>query len=238
MRTLLSEFASKIKESLLGIDNDAALRHLVSGSDVSPIVAFYCAASIIGEDILEYENETVLISLIRMGCRPDIANTVAMAKTLIVNMDDVLTVPSAFKVAVDLFCDNDVETHIVDYKEPAKIIWTLIVLMAINGAENIPINGDALRYVVACLKSDGWTMPPFMLNIQKISDFFEYYDEEYYSSIECSQKDALMHCGINSDAEKNTSKENFLELHKPIFQLLLAKSSELQKELNKLQERL
>jgi hypothetical protein len=238
MKSLLSEFSSKISESIVDIDRDAALKHLVADNDVPAIVAFYCAASILGEEILEYESETIIIALMRMNCHPGSAHKVSMAMTLIVNMDDVLTVPAAFNIAVDLFCDNDVETHVVDYVEPAKIIWTIIILMAITGAENIPVNGDALRYIVACLKSDGWTMPPFMLNVDKINDFFEYYDEEYYQSIACSQKDALLTCGINSDAEKSTAKDNFLELHKPIFQLLLSKSKEIQEELKQIRRRL
>jgi hypothetical protein len=238
MKSLLSDFSSKIAESIVNIDRDAALKHLVSDNDIPAVIAFYCAASVLGEDILEYENETIILALMRMNCYPGTAQKVAMAKSLILNIDDVLTIPAAFNVAVDLFCDNDVETHIVDYVEPAKIIWTIIILMAITGAENIPVNGDALRYIVACLKSDGWTMPPFMLNIDKFNDFFEYYDEEYYQSITCSQKDALLVCGINSDAEKDTTRENFLELHKPIFQLLLSKSREIQEELKQIQRRL
>ena len=102
--------------------------------------------------------------------------------------------------------------------------------MAIFNADNVPVSGDALRYVVACLKSDGWTMPPYILNIQKFSDFFEYYDKEYYDSISCEQNELLTVCGTNSDREMSDARANFMEMHKPIFQYIFSKSSELQKE--------
>ncbi len=157
-----------------------------------------------------------------------------MVKALIGNMDGVLTVPEYFNVAADVLCDDDVETGIIDYVEPAKAIWTIVLLMSIFSAENIPVNGDALRYIVACLKSDGWTMPPYLLNIQKFSDFFEYYDADYYDSIVCEENELLTVCGTNTERDMVDAKANFMEMHKPIFQYLHMKLGELQKEIKDL----
>jgi len=228
VKNIIYDFSEKISEKMNSLDRDATMYAMATKQDLPAIVCFYGAALIIGKDIVEYENETVQYLLLKQRTSPRIIEKAVMVKALIGNMDGVLTVPEYFKVAADVLCDDDVETGVIDYTEPAKAIWTIILLMAIFNADNIPVSGDALRYVVACLKSDGWTMPPYMLNIQKFNDFFEYYDKKYYASIECSEKDLLIVCGTNTDKTMSNAQANFMEKHKPILQYMHMKINELQ----------
>jgi len=175
MNNILHDFSSKISKTMNNLDREATMYAMATKNDMPAILCFYGASLIVGEDILGYENETVQYLLLQKRTSPRIIEKAVMVKSLASNMDGVLTVPEYFNVAADVLCDDDVETGIIDYIEPAKAIWTITLLMALFNASNIPIGGDALRYVVACLKSDGWTMPPYILNIQKFSDFFEYY---------------------------------------------------------------
>jgi len=234
MKNILLDFSKKISDAMNELDEDATKYALATNSDLPAILCFYGAAKVIGEDILEYENETIQYILLKDRTAPNVVQKAVMAKALIADPDRVLTVPEYFNIAVDVFCDDDVETAIVDFVEPAKAIWTIIVLMAIYNADNVPLRGDALRYVVACLKSDGWTMPPYILNIQKFSDFFEYYDKDYYESIICDEGELLSVCGTNVDKEMSSAQANFMEMHKPIFQYMHAKLNELQKEIKHL----
>jgi hypothetical protein len=234
MTNIIHDFSHKITDAMIGLDRDATLYAMATRNNMPAIVCFYAAALAIGEDIVEYENETVQYLLLEQRTSPKIVEKAVMVKALVGNMDGVLTVPEYFKVAADVLCDDDVETGIIDYIEPAKAIWTIVLLMAIFSAENIPVSGDALRYIVACLKSDGWTMPPYLLNIQKFYDFFEYYDPEYYNSIICEENELLSVCGANTDRGMVDAKANFMEMHKPIFQYLHMKLGELQKEIKDL----
>jgi hypothetical protein len=227
MKTFLSEFSHNIALTMQQINEHTAERLLYTNSDLPAVAAFYAASKIIGEDILTYENETIQLFLLDMRVSIPIINKVVYAKTLIAGMDRTLSVAEYFKVASEVFCDEDVRTDIIDYIEPAKLIWTILVLMAVYGAENLPLTGDALKFLVACLKSDGWTMPPFMLNFEKVSDFFEYYDEEYYNSIQCSENDLLIVCGTSTDSDPSDAKTNFMEQHKPILQYMHYKTLEL-----------
>ena len=230
MNNILHDFSSKISKTMNNLDREATMYAMATKNDMPAILCFYGASLIVGEDILGYENETVQYLLLQKRTSPRIIEKAVMVKSLASNMDGVLTVPEYFNVAADVLCDDDVETGIIDYIEPAKAIWTITLLMALFNASNIPIRGDALRYVVACLKSDGWTMPPYILNIQKFSDFFEYYDKEYYDSITCSESELLTVCGTNTDQDASDAKANFMEMHKPIFQYLHMKINEIQSE--------
>ena len=227
MKNIIYDLSQKISERMHSLDRDATIYAMATKQDLPAIVCFYGAALAIGKDIIEYENETIEYLLLKQRTSPRIVGKAVMVKDIVGNMDGVLTVPEYFKVAADILCDDEVETGIIDYIEPAKAIWTIILLMALFNADNIPILGDALRYVVACLKSDGWTMPPYMLNIQKFSDFFEYYHKNYYDSIQCSEKDLLIVCGTNTDKEMSNAKANFMEKHKPILQYIQMKINEL-----------
>lgn len=227
MKDIIHDFSKKISDKMNALDRDATLYAMATQQDMPAILCFYGAAIIIGNDILDYENETVQYLLLEQRTSPRLIEKAVMVKALIGNMDGVLTVPEYFKVAADVLCDDDVDTGIIDYIEPAKVIWTIILLMSIYNADNIPIAGDTLRYAVACLKSDGWTMPPYLLDIQKFSDFFEYYDKEYYDSIVCSQSELLTVCGTSTDKNMSSAKANFMEMHKPVFQYIHMKIAEL-----------
>ena len=227
MEDMLYDFSEKISTIMENLDRDSIEYLMMTSNDLPAILCFYGSALIIDDDILSYENETLQLILLRHRITPKIIEKSIMAKTLIASMDNILTVPEYFKVASDVFCDSDVETGIVDWIEPARVIWTIIILMAIYHSNNIPLAGDALRYAVACLKSDGWTMPPYMLNIQKFSDFFEYYDKKYYDTLNCSDKDLLTVCGTNNEKDPINAKVNFMESHKPILQYVYSKTNEL-----------
>ncbi len=234
MNKILFGFSEKISIAMNALDRDATLYAMATRQTMPAILCFYGAALIVGDSILEYENETLQYLLLEKRTSPSIIEKAVMVKSLVSNMDGVLTVPEYFNVAADVLCDDDVETAIIDYVEPAKAVWTITLLMAIYNADNIPVSGDALRYIVACFKADGWTMPPYILNFQKFNDFFEYYDEAYYSSISCSESDLLTVCGTSSGREMSSAQANFMEMHKPIFQYLHMKIHEIQKEVRHL----
>jgi len=226
MRTMLSDFARELKEVTLSIEPSKGMALLASEYDIPAILAFYAASNMLGYDMLEMENETVEIVLLRARVSPYLVRKVTYEKSLIANMDETLTQALPFKLAVQVFNDEEPDVDTVDFQEPAKIIWAIINLMAVYNAENIPVSGDAARYVAACLKADGWTMPPYMLNNDKFGNFFEFYDKNYYETLGCTDRELMLVCGRDSDAS-NDARENFMEMHKPIMQYLHAKILEI-----------
>lgn len=233
MKHIIHDLSLEIERALLSIDPQKAELRLVTQIDMPAIVVFYCASHAVGKDILTYENETIELVLLSKRVSSGIVTKATQAKTVIANMSETLTVPQYFATAVDVLNDDDVNTSLFDFKYPEKIIWALILLMAVYSASNIPIRGEALRFVIACLKQEGWTMPPFLLGTQKFTDFFEYFDQQYYDNMQCSEKEMLLQCAVDSEGYEDAEK-NFRELHKPIFQYINAKTKELKKEIEAL----
>lgn len=230
MKNMMSEFSVRLSEITDRIDKDAIEAAMTSSYNMPAILCFYGASKMLGEDILHYETETVQLLLLRKRVAPVIIEKAVQVLVILQNYEKVLTVPAYFITAVEVLCDDHVETGIADFVEPAKLVWGTIALMSLLSSENIPVASNALRFFVACLKSDGWTMPPVMLNIQKFSDFFEYYDKEYYDSMECKESELLTVCGTNSSSTMADARSNFIEMHKPIFQFIHMKVGEIKKE--------
>ena len=229
----MTDMANAISERIEGIVKDKAVSALTYSNDMEAVIAFYCAAKLIGEDIIVMENETIEYALLSKKVDSGIVRKVIMVKSLIGDLDTVLTVPEYFSVAIDVLNDDEVDTSIVDYERPEKIIWALILLMSISGAANIPTAGGVNGYIVACLKTEGWTMPPLMLNVQKFTDMFEYYDEDFYKGVECTQKNMMISCAVESKKEISSAQDNFLELHKPIIHYVIAKAQDINEDLVK-----
>ncbi len=234
MKNIMADMANAISEKMEGIVEEKAIKALTYSEDISAITAFYCASKLIGKDIVTLENETIEYALLSKKVNSKIVRKVIMAKSMIGDLDRVLTIPEYFSVAVDVFNDDDVDTSIVDYKRPEKIIWALVILMSISSAENILVSGGAVGYIVAILKADGWTMPPLMLNVQKFSDMFEYYDDEVYKTMACTQKNMMISCALESKKDISSAQENFMELHKPIIHYIISKAQDLNEEVGKI----
>lgn len=233
MKTIMTDMANAISDKIENIVPDKAVSALTYSTDMEAYVAFYCAAKLIGEDIIVMENETIEYALLEKKVNSKIVRKVIMVKSIVGNFDSVFTIPEHFSVAIDVMNDDDVDTSIVEYRRPEKIIWTLILLMSLSGSENIPVAGGVVGTIVAYLKTEGWTMPPLMLNVQKFTDLFEYYDEDFYSGVACSQKNMMISCALEPKGEITTAKENFMELHKPIVHYIISKSQALNESIQK-----
>ena len=233
MKSIIADMANALSEKTTKIVHDKAISTLTYSDDMEAFVAFYCAAKLIGEDIIIMENETIEYALLSKKVNSKIVRKVIMIKSIIGDLDSVLSIPDHFSVAIDVLNDNEVDTSIVDYRRPEKIVWALVLLMSLSGAENIPIIGGAAGYVVACLKTEGWTMPPLMLNVQKLTDLFEYYDKSFYDSMACTQKNMFISCALESDKEISTAQENFMELHKPIIHYVISKAQDMNESISK-----
>ena len=227
MKSIIADMANALSDKTTKIVHDKAISALTYSDDMEAFVAFYCASKLIGEDIIVMENETIEYALLSKKVNSKIVRKVIMIKSLIGDMDSVLSIPDHFSVAIDVLNDNDVDTSIVDYRRPEKIVWALVLLMSLSGAENIPTIGGATGYIVACLKTEGWTMPPLMLNVQKFTDLFEYYDEEFYKGMDCTQKNMMISCALEPKKEISSAKENFMELHKPIIHYVISKAQDI-----------
>ena len=233
MKRIMTDMANAISDKITKIVKDKAISTLTYSKDMEAFIAFYCAAQLIGEDIIIMENETIEYALLEKKVDSKIVRKVIMVKSLVGDLDSVFTVPESFSVAIDVLNDNDVDTNIIDYRRPEKVIWALVLLMSLSGAENIPVSGGAAGYVVACLKTEGWTMPPLMLNVQKFTDLFEYYNKDIYNGMGCTQKNMLISCTISSGGEVSSSQENFMELHKPIIHYIMSKAQDMNESIAK-----
>ena len=233
MKNIMADMANAISDKLTRIVKDKAVSSLTYSEDMDAMVAFYCAAKLIGEDMVVMENETIEYALLSKKVDSRIVRKVIMVKTLIGDLDSVFTVPEYFSVAIDVLNDNDVDTGIVDYRRPEKVVWALVLLMAISNAENIPVAGATTGYIVACLKTEGWTMPPLMLNVQKFSDLFEYYDESFYGGMQCTQKNMLISCALESKKDISSAEENFMEMHKPMIHYMISKAEDINEAISK-----
>ncbi len=233
MKSIMTDMASAISEKTTEIVKDKAVSALSYSDDMEAFVAFYCAAKLIGEDIIVMENETIEYALLSKKVDSKIVRKVIMVKSLVGDLDSVFTIPEYFSVAIDVLNDDEVDTGIIDYRRPEKIVWALILLMSLSGARNIPVAGGAAGFIVACLKTEGWTMPPLMLNVQKFTDLFEYYDEEFYEGVNCTQKNMMISCALEPKEEISSAQENFMELHKPIIHYLIAKAQDINESIRK-----
>ncbi len=233
MQVVMRDISEAISIGLSKIRVQNVQQMLSYSEDMDAIVSFYCAAKIIGEDIISYENETIELLLLQRRISVKIIRKVIMVKSLIGNLDGVLSVPEYLSVAIDVLNDDEIDPSIIDHRRSEKIVWATILLMSISGSENIPITGAAVGFVAANLKAEGWTMPPLLLDVQKISDMFEYYDPEYYDSLKCSQKEMLLLCKVDSGPGLS-AHGNFNELHKPIFHYIAAKAEGLNDTIGKL----
>ena len=234
MTTILDTFAIKIKEDILGLDKEKLRIALRSQRDLDSLTAFYACQAELGDDFLSYEPETIQIALLKERVVPATIQKIIQLRALVSDIDGVLSVPQYFNLFTELVTEDETDARTFGFIEPAKIIWAIVLLKAIYNSINIPVSGDVVRYIVACLKSDGWTLPPLLLDTTKFSGYFEYYEQSYYDTLKCSQKQLLTHCGKNSSKLPNNAAENFYEQHKPIMQYLFAKTQAFQETIKKL----
>lgn len=222
------DFGHQIKKNILELNDDKFKLIASTSVDMPAILCFYAASLFVGDDILEYENETIELVLLRSNISPKIIEKSVYVKNIIANIDGTLTVPQYFKVASDVLNDHELHTDTIGVASTEEILWSTTCLIAITNADNIPLDGDALRYAVACMKSEGWTMPPFFFNVEKVNSFFEYYDKSIYESVKCDTNTLFKVCSVDAPRDADTNWRNFSEMHKPLIQYFVAKMKELE----------
>jgi len=231
MTKMIFDMSRKLEDALDGVTGENAIYLLSSNRKNLPAISFKAALIFFGEDFFTLENETVQLALLSAKVPPEKIEKVIALKSLLSNYDEALSQAHPFSLLVEAMNDTETHTSLLQFQYSEKIIWALVCIMVFVGAENIPTTRDATRYIVACLKSEGWTMPPLMLGTQKFTDYFEYFDSKIYEDRRCSEKFLLSFCA-KEHGDAMEDKGNFYEHHKPILLYLHSKINQTVGELD------
>ncbi len=134
---------------------------------------YYMASKKMNFDVLEFEPETIA-TIINNDKNGDRVNTV-IATTV---RGDVWTGVTAFDMFVDAVVGDEVNPQLITPDSAEDIISGITVIAGIEGASALPFKTDVVGFIVACLKHDGWTIPPLPLMFQNIVDMFPENEDE------------------------------------------------------------
>jgi len=202
---------------------------LYTNYDKSRIVKLFCAYHTFGEEIVDWEPETFEIVMGRQGFSYNEIEDVQYMVYLIHSRDYVLTNRHHFENAVQILNDDVVYMEETDYQPTHKIIWAIILLMVLYGAENMPIDGDAIEYVSECFIKEGWTQPPlFFATNKKFENSFPYYDKEFIDKALVNVNELIE---LSKVKDPKDAFENYYKFHAHIIQYLMDKTQELEKQI-------
>jgi len=181
---------------------------------------FYAFAHDYGDDVIGFESETVEIILANEGHDYKTVEKINNMISLVNRMDDVLSTHDDFLYACVILNDLGDVSQFMDSVSAEHMVWAIIILMAIYGASNIPIVGDAVRVVVATLQDEGWTTPPVFLSSPKIMDLMFYADKNLPTMVD-KHKDRFFYIN-NPDSKVNIENQydNYFEMHKDMLYYL------------------
>ncbi len=157
----------------IGLIKDENLEIAFNDESFSMFPLYYAASKKMNFDVLEFEPESIA-TLIGNEKNGDRVNTI-LATTV---RGDAWTNTVAFDMFVDAVSGSDINPNTLSPDTAEDMISALIVLSGIEGSIAIPLKTDVIGFVVACLKHDGWTIPPLAFMFKNIEDmFFENTDE-------------------------------------------------------------
>jgi len=227
MRNILPDLAVSLRNRVMSVGNEHLKELLLSEENLPCILAYYGAFSILGEDMLAYESESIQYILLSNRISVKNINKIVQLNILLSDTDYILSTADGFRTFVELVNDDEVKSGTLSYEEPEKIAFAILVAIAILNSINIPIVSDAVKYSVACLKEDGWEMPPLFFNSDKFFPFFDNFDKHLYEQVSFSSKTFAIHCSKDAKIDASSAIENFAERHKTFLQYIEYKIKEI-----------
>ncbi len=157
----------------IGLIKDENLEIAFTDEAFSMFPLYYAASKKMGFDVLEFESEAIA-TLIGNEKNGDRVNAVLSTTA----RGDAWVNTIAFDMFVDAVSGADINPRVLSPDTAEDMISAIIVLSGIEGSIAIPLKTDVVGFVVACLKHDGWTIPPLAFMFKNIEDmFFENTDE-------------------------------------------------------------
>jgi len=229
---IIQDLSHTISKELYKI-SDYEKAFLFNNVDKMRVVKYFCAIKEFGPGIMEWELETFEIVLGRKGYSyQDIMDIVYMVYVM-KNEDYVLTNRDHFENAVQILNDDLVDVDSTEYHAPHKIVWAIVLLMALYNVENLPVFGDALEYIAESFQNFGWTQPPlFFANNDKFNHLFPYFDSSFVKEANTSL-DRLWKLSSEIKHPQN-ALENYYKMHLPIVEYVKEKSNTLQGQIKEI----
>jgi len=228
----LDYISNNIRQGLLSILKKQSVK-LLFNQDKTNIVKYFCAISEFGEKISEYELETIEILFARQGYPYSVVEAIYQMNYLINNRDQIMTDREHFENAIQLLNDDIVDVTTTEYQSPHKIIWTIVLLKALYGMENLPVFGDALKYLGESFEEFGWTQPPvFFLNNDKMENVFTYYNKDIVQNIKNVPNLEKIILNKQISSTTNNFIENYLRLNASIVTYIEEKYSTINKQID------
>jgi len=183
-------------------------------------ILFYCFAHDYGKEVIAYERETVELLLGNNGYSYRHVEKIVNMIAIIQQMDRVMSTSDGFLYSNVVLNDLGGMAENIESVSVEHMIWTIIMLMSIFGAENNPLIADAIRTVAAKLMDEGWTTPPVVLPSHKLFDLMPYADRNLPIMAE-KHKDRFLHIN-NPEIRINIDNQydNYFEMHKDLLYYL------------------
>ena len=142
---------------------------LVFPDNTVSLFPLYCLTSaFLDDDMVEYEPEAIA-DLVENDFNSDRVNA-AIATTA---RSDAWVSARAFDIFVDASVGNEINPEVISPDTAEEIAVGLMTLAGIEGAAALPIKTDVVKFIVASLKFDGWTMPPLPLMFSHVAEYFD-----------------------------------------------------------------
>lgn len=181
------------------------------------IILLYCFAHDYGKDVLTFESETISILLANDGYTYLYSEKINNMIAIINQMDNVMSTSDGFLYATIVLNDLGNTAENIDSVSIEHMVWAIIMLMALFGASNNPLTGDAMRTVAARLMDEGWTTPPVFMPSEKLFNLMPYADRELPKKVD-KHKDRFFYIN-NPDTKVNIENQydNYFEMHKDML---------------------
>ena len=206
------------------IKNKAGL--LQKNRDANRLVKFYCALAEYGPEMLDWELETFEIILSRAGFSHSEIMDIIYIVHIVKNKDYVLTEDNHFEDAVCALNDIEVDVTKTEFQPPHYVVWGIIAILALYGADGFPFIGSTLEYIINDFKHYHWTNPPiFFAKNDFVKNNFPDYFEPYIKEVDSMpvSEFVIMAKTIRTPAN---GLENYIKSHAPILDYMESKFKE------------
>jgi hypothetical protein len=188
--------------------------------DMPAILAFYIASSDIGDNILTFERETIEFIFANKGVSHNITDKINAIIAIANQMDYVLSTADGFLYAAVVLNDLGPVPENIGSVTVDHMVWAVILLMALYGASNFPLVGEAAEAVAIRLQEEGWTTPPVFIDSPKVFMHMPYADKNL-QIVANKHRDRFFH--INNPETKahiDNQYDNYFEMHKGLLHYL------------------
>jgi len=211
-------------------DKDCTLSNISFGK-YSSFVKFIAAVKKYGVEMLDWQVETCEIVLARDNISYSDIEKIIAGMYIVNNQELIITNRDHFENAVQFFNDMEIDTTSTEYQPPYAIVWTIICLMALYEAKNMPITSDAMYYIKESFMEFGYTQPPLLFSDDPLfQNTFDFSAPELLERFRKFDFNNIV-SAAKSIKSPNSFEENYLKGQSPIFEYVTDKLQAFYKEI-------